>query len=366
MRRTARTSCSLLACGAWTALLLVAQSLLAQSLPAAEPKTWDLAGRGQWAEVRQPQPTATQPVANAELDKAEQLLAADNPSRAQDVLLDWIRVPQNRLAPDRDRALFLLADAYYRKDERITAFYHLDELLDFYPESRFFSPALEKQFRIADEFLKGHKRKLLGFRVLSAEDEAIDMLFRIQERAPGSPLAERALRRTADHYFATSQFELAGDAYAAYARSYPRSPQIGRVRLQQAFSSFARFHGTRFDSTPLIDARAQFEDVKVRYPDLAEQANVQKFIDTINQTLARKLLGTADYYSRTSKPKAAAYTLLTLMATYPRTPAADQARADLQRLPKWAVEQAGQVKASEPATRPIGPETPAELRTVPR
>ena len=348
------------ACGAWTALLSTAALL-----PAAEPKTWDFSGRGRWAEV-QPQPTTSQPVGNVTLDKAEQLLAAGDVSRAMDVLLDWIKAPPNRLAPDRDRALFLLADGYYRRDERITAFYHLDELMDYHPESRFFTPALERQFRIADEFLKGHKRKLLWFRVLSAEDEAVDMLFRIQERSPGSPLAERALRRTADHYFASSQFDLAGDAYAAYARSYPRSPDVGRVRLQQAFSSFAQFRGARFDSTPLIDARAQFEDIKARYPDVAEQADVQKFIDTINQALARKMLTTADFYRRTGKPKAAAHSLLTLTATYPRTPAADQARADLKRLPPWAVEQAGQVKASEPATRPIGPETPAELRPVPR
>ena len=348
------------ACRAWIALLSVAAPLFA-----AEPKTWDFSGRGRWAEVQQ-QPTTTQPVANIALDKAEQRLAAGDVSRAMDVLLDWIKAPQNRLAPDRDRALFLLADGYYRQDDRITAFYHLDELMDYHPESRFFTPALEKQFRIADEFLKGHKRKLLWFRVLSADDEAVDMLFRIQERSPGSPLAERALRRTADYYFASSQFDLAGDAYAAYARSYPRSPEVGRVRLQQAFSSFAQFRGVRFDSTPLIDARAQFEDVKLRYPELAEQANVQKFIDTINQTLARKMLTTADFYRRTGKPKAAAYSLLTLTATYPRTPAADQARADLKQLPPWAVEQAGQVKASEPATRPIGPETPAELRPAAR
>lgn len=361
MRRTARTSFFLLACGAWTAPLLVTRPLLA-----ADAKTWDLAGRGRWAEVQPPTTAASRPVPNGTLDTAERLLAGGDASNARDVLLDWIKAPANRLAPDRDRAIFLLADAYYRQDDRITAFYHLDELLDFHPESRFFTPALEKQFRIADEFLKGRKRKLLGFRVLSADDEAVDMLFRIQERVPGSPLAERALRRTADHYFATSQFDLSGDAYAAYARSYPRSPEVGRVRLQQAFSSFAQFRGARFDSTPLIDARAQFEDIKARYPELGEQAGVQKFIDTINQTLARKLLNTADFYRRTGKPKASAYALLTLTATYPRTPAAEQARADMGRLPRWAIDQAGQVKASEPSTRPIGPETPVELRPNPR
>lgn len=348
MRRNARFAATLLMALAWNALPL-----------AADTKSWEFGGRGRWSEV--PQPTS-QPVSNVALDKAEQLLGSGQSDAALEALLTWIKAPGNRLAPDRDRALFLLATAYYQLDERITAFYHLDELLDYYPESRFFYPALEKQYQIGDEFLKGHKRKLLGFPVISADEEAIEMLFRIQERSPGSPLAERALLRTADYYFSQSEWELAGDAYTAYARSYPRSPQIGRVRLQRALSSFAQFRGTRHDATPLVDARAQFEDVKARYPELAEQANVQKFIDTINTTLARKMLGTADFYRRTSKPKAAAYTLLTLVNTYPLLPESDQARQELERLPEWAVEQAAAVRTPGPSTRPIGPEKPAELQ----
>jgi len=348
MRRNARFAATLLML-AWNAV------------PAtADTKSWELGGRGRWNEV--PQPTS-QPVTNVTLDKAEQLLGGGRSEAALDLLIAWIKAPENRLAPDRDRGLFLLGNAYYQDDQRLTAFYQFDELLDYYPESRFFYPGLEKQYQIADEYLKGHKRKILGLPLIGAEDEAIEMLFRIQERSPGSPLAERALLRTADYYFSASQWELASDAYAAYGRSYPRSPEIGRVRLQRALSSFAQFRGTRFDATPLIDARAQFEDVKIQFPELAEQANVQKFIDTINTTLARKLLGTADFYRRTSKPKAAAYTLLTLISSYPLLPESDQARQQLKQLPSWAVEQAEATKRpSGGTTRPIGPEKPAELQ----
>lgn len=356
MRRNARIAAALVTVLAWNAGPAGEGSALADTQPA---KTWDFSGRGRWNEV--PQPT-TQSVSNVTLDKVEQLLQSGQSEAALDQTLAWIKAPENRLARDRDRGLYLLAEAYYRVDERITAFYHLDELLDYYPESRFFQPALEKQYQIADEFLKGHKRKLLGLPLLSVDDEAIDMLFRVQERSPGSPLAERSLLRTADYYFSQSDWELAADAYAAYGRSYPRSPEIGRVRLQRALSSFAQFRGTRHDATPLIDARAQFEDVKTRHPELAEQANVQKFIDTINTTLARKLLGTADFYRRTSKPKAAAYTLLTVISSYPLLPEADEAREQLKRLPAVAVEQAEAIRTPRSSTQPIGPEKPAELQ----
>ena len=85
------------------------------------------------------------------------------------------------------------------------------------------------------------------------------MLYRIQERSPGSPLAERALLRTADYYYNTGQFELASDAYAAYVRSYPRSPNVPRVRLRRAFASYAQFRGTKFDATSLLDARRRWK-----------------------------------------------------------------------------------------------------------
>src|SRR5688572_580988 len=304
---------------------------------AAGPQTWDYGGTGRWGRVERPKTQPSTQVANPVLDRVEAQLQRRQSGPALKGVLEWIKAPANRTAPDRDRALFLLADAYYREDDRLRAFYHLDELLDKHPESRFFYPSLEKQYRIADAYLKGHMRRFLGMPILPATDEAVDMLFRIQERAPGSPIAEKALLRTADYYFNTSQFDLSGDAYGAYVRRYPRSPDVPRVRLRQAFSSYARFRGVRWDATPLIDARAQLEDIKVRYPDLASDANVQKFIDNINATLARKLYHTADFYRRTGKTRAAVYTYRELMNSYPDSREAKLAQAELRRMPESAL-----------------------------
>ena len=337
-------------------MICIGVATLAAGMPATvlavEPKSWEFGGRGNWALASQP---TTQAASNPTLDKVEQLLADKRSGAALDLILKWIKTPTNFAAPDRDRALYLLANAYFAEGDRIHAFYHLDELLDVYPESSLFYAALERQYQIADAYLNGYKRTLLGLPVLSATNEAIDMLYRIQERSPGSPLAEKALRRTADFYFADGQFDLAFDAYQAYARAYPRSPDLGRVRLRQALSSFAQFRGLRHDATPLIDARAQFEDIKSRYPELAQQEQVQNFINTINETLAEKLVVTADFYSRTGHPRAAAYTLLTLTATYPQTPQADRARKLLAALPARGGARGGQcagVGAGDPADRP--------------
>ena len=293
-----------------------------------------------------PQPQRANPAArnaqallpNPVLDRAEALLQAHHWQAAHDILVPWIK--SHPKAPDRDRALFLLANVYYQSGDRIRAFYHLDELLDNYPDSKLYFAGLELQYDIADAYLSGYKNTFLGLPIVGAEDEAIEMLYRIQERSPGSPIAERALRRTADYYFDTSQFDLAADAYGAFIRSYPRSPQVPQVRLRQAFSSLAQFRGPLFDATPLIDARAQFKSIQARYPDLAAEANVPQWIERIDADLARKVYLTAEFYGRTNKRGGAVYLYRYVIQTYPNSREAEMARRALATMPAWALRQA--------------------------
>jgi outer membrane assembly lipoprotein YfiO len=139
-------------------------------------------------------------------------------------------------------------------------------------------------------------------------------------------MAERALRRTADYYFADGQFDLAADAYGAHAKAYPRNPNLPEILLRQAFANYAQFTGVRFDPTPLVDARAQMLELINRYPEVAERENIASFVDSIDKTLARKLWVTADFYRRTNKPVAQKQVLEVLVKEYPQTDEAQNAR----------------------------------------
>jgi outer membrane assembly lipoprotein YfiO len=293
--------------------------------------------------------------ANPTLDRAEALINSHHWEDAHELIVPWLKdYPK---APDRDRGLYLLAQAYYQKPDRIRAFYHLDELMDNFPDSRYFFPALELQYQIADAYLSGFKETFLGLRIVSETDEAIEMLYRIQDRSPGSPLAEQALRRTADFYFYSSEFELATDAYGAYVRSYPRSSQIPQIRLHQAFSSLAQFRGPRFDSTPLIDARAEFKEIQSAYPDLAADANVSGWIDRIDADLAHKSYVKAEFYRHTDQPHGAAYLYRYVVQTYPNSHDADLARQALAKMPRSVLSDPPppQSNAESAATQPAGP-----------
>lgn len=303
----------------------------------AETQSWELHGdRWQPVDEASPERQAVEPV--PELDRAQELIERGRHKAAKDHLVRWLNSPAGQVSLLRDRGLFLLAEAYYRYGDRIRAFYHLDELMDFHPASPLYAQALQRQYDIADAFLRGYKMRFLGIPLLSGEDYGIEMLFRIQQRSPGSPLAEKSLLRTADYYYADSQFDLAEDTYAAYVRSYPRSPLIPRARLRQAFSSYAQFRGLRFDATPLVDARTQLVELTAQYPALAEEENLREFVDRIDSTFARKLLVTADFYERTNEDGAAAYYYRFVLQAYPGRDEAVIAQQRLEALPASARE----------------------------
>jgi outer membrane protein assembly factor BamD (BamD/ComL family) len=332
--------------------------LVAVSSALAQPKTWQYTGGGKWEEAQTRPAGPATPLRNPRLDLAEELLEAGHNHQAHKILLTWIKA--NPKAADRDRATYLLAREYYQNGDRVWCFYECDELLDNYPDSRLYFPALELQYRVADEYLAGKKKKLLGLPIIDMEDEAIEMLYRIQARSPGSAIAERALLRTADHYYRTAQFDLAADAYGAYARTYPRSNQVPRVKLAQAFSNFAQFRGIRYDATPLIDARAEFLDVQARYPRLAADENIPQFLARIDTELSAKMYETADYYRRTNQPRSAVFLYRSLIKAYPQSRDAQAAERELQKMPKWAVNEPqpplpAAAELPAPTTRPGGP-----------
>jgi outer membrane assembly lipoprotein YfiO len=190
------------------------------------------------------------------------------------------------------------------------------------------------------------------------------MLYRIQSRAPGSSLAEKALLRTADHYYAESDFDFAADAYAAFLRQYPRSPHVPHVRLRRAYASLAQFNGLKFDATAVIDGREQLRAIVVLYPELAEERNVPALLKRIDTVLAQKLLVRADFYRRTRQPQASAYTLKYLLKAYPNSVEASRAEADLGRLPLWAQRQPGpetvgeDLNTMDDSLAPLNPASP--------
>jgi len=324
--------------------------VLATTCSAEAPQTLELRD-GKWQAVATSQPGGTarattgEIVQDPELDRCQELIEQGHFHSAAKRLAAWFK----RTHRSPDRALMLMARALNGDGNGIKAFYYLDELMDEHPESPLFYKALQMQYDIANSYLNGRKVRFLGIPLLGADDEAIEMLYRIQQRSPGSELAEKSLLRTATYFYDDQQYDIAAEVYGAYIKSYPRSPLIPQAKWRQAISNLAQFRGVRFDPTPALDARTQLADIEAQYPELSKKERVPEYIKRIDNALARKLYVTADFYTRTHEPRAAAYTYEVLLRVYPGAPEAPAAREKLRALPKPKYGPGG----AGPATLPL-------------
>ena len=248
-------------------------------------------------------------------------------------LVEWFDVPATATSENRDVALYLAANALIAENKRIKGFYYLDELLDTYRSSDLFVSAAKRQYAIADSYLQGNGDRALGFLPYRNYDAAIEMLFRIQLRVPGSQLAEQSLLRSADFYYDKKDFDFAEDAYTVFLERYPRSPEVPRVLLRQAWSNLNQYRGEAYDPTPLIDGRQQLQYFAAAYPELAEANDVQTMLDWIENERAAKIERHAKYYDRVGEERSAYNVREQLIAAFPQTPAAAEARRHLDAAP---------------------------------
>jgi outer membrane protein assembly factor BamD (BamD/ComL family) len=94
------------------------------------------------------------------------------------------------------------------------------------------------------------------------------------------------------------------------------------------------------------DARLQLQEIVARYPELAAEENLPSVIERIDNTFARKLAVTADFYRRTNEPRAAANTYEYLRQHYPNSAEAQRAPAAVMGEP---------VPTTVPSTGPSSP-----------
>ena len=232
-------------------------------------------------------------------------------------LVAHLRQPGARRHAHRDAALYLAGNALISDRQRLKAFFYFDELLDTYPQSGLFLPAAERQYQIADSVLSGDRDRVL-FVPEADTGDALEMLFRVQLRVPGSELAERALLRSGEHYFDSGDHDFAEDVYTIFLDRFPRSPRVPYARLRQAWSNLLQYEGPRYDPTPLLDARQQFRAFADAYPDLADRQGLDEVFAYVDEQLDDKRRIKADFYRRTGEPEAAA--LLDAKAEDPEEP----------------------------------------------
>ncbi|MHC4810259.1 MAG: outer membrane protein assembly factor BamD [Planctomycetota bacterium] len=294
----------------------------------AHAQEYRLGDDDQWTQVSEPDPGSPA----AQLQRIRARLADGDWDRVEFLATRWIETnPGHPLTPE---AYLLRGDALFGRGDQYDALFDYEYLVRAFPGSDAFGRALEREYRIACNFLAGRKRKILGLRIASAVEEAEELLIRVQERLPGSRLAEQAAITLADHYFAQRRMKLAAEMYAIFLRNHPRSVDVPKARKRLIAANLAGFAGPEFDASGLIEARTRIEDLVADDPASVADLDTTAILIRIEESLAEKQLRTARWYARSGDPISAERVLRRLIRDRPRTAAAAEgARFALELMP---------------------------------
>ncbi len=254
----------------------------------------------------------------SQLRQAQLSLARGDASRAYNLVNSWIeRFPAD---PLRAHALLLRGDSQLARGDEFKALYDYEELVRLYPGSDVFVTALQREFEISKAYANGLRRKFFGmFRWLNAEDEAQEILIRIQERLPGSELAERAGMELADFYFRKRDLQLAAEAYDLFVENYPRSREVEKARLRLIYSLCASYKGPLYDARGLFEASARLKELQALDPISAQRVGADALLVRIYESEASKLLSEAAWYISMGDPISGELYIRRLVSRFPKS-----------------------------------------------
>ncbi len=282
-------------------------------------ETYTLSEDDQWqlAESVDPDTPAGQ------LALARKALAAGDAKGAERLAGAWIE--QHERNPLLVEAYLLRGDALRAQESYYKALFDYEYVARGYPASETFVTAIERELEIGTLYARGTKRKWLGMRIIDAGDVAEELLIRVQERMPGSQLAEKAALELADYYFRRRKMRLAVEMYSIFLENFPDSDQVSHARKRLIYAHLATFKGPEFDASGLHEARAKLRELIVLEPAAADDFEAESLLTRLDESDARKMLLTAQWYVRIGDPVAAELLIRRLVELYPRTNATAEA-----------------------------------------
>jgi len=275
-------------------------ALAAAQAGAAKPEArgatrprYALDSEGRWVLAEEPEPGSD----GAFIAAARRDIAEGRPGAAKANLDRWISKNERTGNPLLPAAYLARGDAITAAGNEYKALYDYEVIGKSFPGAEEYVIAAERQLEIAVRYVRGLKRKWLGIRWFDASDVGEELLIRIQERLPGSRLAERAGIELANHFYRERELSLANDAYEVFLLN------------------------------SLLDAGVLIRRFMAEYPQQARATGLDDSLLTrIDESAAASILESARWYLRRDDAVSARSMLRRVIRQHPISDAARQAR----------------------------------------
>jgi outer membrane protein assembly factor BamD (BamD/ComL family) len=213
------------------------------------------------------------------------------------------------------------------------AFQAYQKTIDKYPFSERIPEIIEREFKIAESFMSGAKRKAMGI-TLPVENPAIEILTKVIENSTYGPLAAKAQYKLGLVLKSLSRYYEAEDAFNKVLSNYPESEWIDAAKFQIASCRAAISRGPDYDRGSAKEAKQKFEDFIKEHPEAVLSRDAEKNIEQLKEKEAEGNYNIGRFYEKQKAYDSAKVYYNDVMSNYPESTWAAKALERMQVMDK--------------------------------
>ncbi|MFA4989797.1 MAG: tetratricopeptide repeat protein [Candidatus Omnitrophota bacterium] len=218
-------------------------------------------------------------------------------------------------------------------DNLYEAYLAYQKVIDKYPFSERIKEIIEKEYNIAEKFIAGYKRKVLGI-TLPVDNPAIEILAKVVENSTYGPLAPKAEYKLGLLLKGLQRYYEAEDAFNKIITNYPDSAWVEPAKFQIASCRAAVSRGPDYDQGAMQEAKQKFEEFVREHPDAVLSKEAEENISKLQEKEAAASYNIAVFYEKQEAYQAARIYYGDVITSYSNSPWATKARERLQAMEK--------------------------------
>ena len=171
------------------------------------------------------------------------------------------------------------------------------KVIDKYPFSERIQEIIDREYKIAEVFMAGHKRKAMGV-ALPVENPAIEILGKIIENSTYGPLASKAQYQLGLVLKGLERYYEAEEVFNKVISNYPDSQWFDAAKFQVAVCRQAVSRGPDYDQGASKEAREKFEEFTREHPEAELSLQAQENVYQLNEKEAEANFNIARFYEK--------------------------------------------------------------------
>lgn len=253
---------------------------------------------GKWVNPK----TAVKPTPKEQFDFAKSLYDIKNYEEAKREFRKLLKsYPKAFEASESQYYLGLIEEALGNLYEAYLAY---QKVIDKYPFSERIQEIIEREYKIAEGFMTGEKRKMMGV-TLPVENPAIEIFTKVIENSTYGPLAPKAQYKLGLVLKGLMRYYEAEEAFNKIISNYPDSEWAEAAKFQIASCRQAVSRGPDYDQGASEEAKRKFEEFVREHPDAALSREAERNIEQLKEKEAESNYNTGRFYEKQKAYEAA-------------------------------------------------------------